>query len=199
MTVSRRLGIIGAAGLLGAPFVLRTQAARAQATTPPAGNVPMTLLEAIRTDQRLSRFAALLGTAGAESRLREAGQWTVFAPTNSGFNWMPATLVQELEGRTGREQPGEASRVNSVALQHIVPFSFSAERLSNRTEEVAALNGGRLRIDGTKRPIEVRALTTPGVLGAPGVNQEGPAKVIAADTFVSNGVLHIIDTVLLPG
>jgi uncharacterized surface protein with fasciclin (FAS1) repeats len=195
---NRRLTLLGAAGLLAAPAVLRLSPAAAQAGNPITGNTPATLLDAIRADRRLARFAQLLSRAGAEQRLREPGQWTVFAPTDSGFNWMPATVLEGLEGRTGSETQGDLSRVNTVALQHIVPFSFAAERLQGRTEELTAANGGKLRVDGTKNPIEVRAVGTAGTLGAPGANAEGPAKVVTADVFVSNGVLHVIDTVLLP-
>lgn len=193
--LDRRMILLGS-GLLAEPAILRMPNVLAQ--VPPAPNTPQTLLDAIRADARLSRFAQLLSRAGAESRLREPGQWTVFAPTNSGFNWMPATVLEGLEGRTGNESSGDVSRVNSVALQHIVPFSFPAERLSGRSQELATQNGGKLAVDGTKNPIEVRAVGVLGVLGAPGANAEGSAKVIAADQFVSNGVLHVIDTVMLP-
>jgi uncharacterized surface protein with fasciclin (FAS1) repeats len=195
---NRRLTLLGATGLLAAPVVLRRAPAAAQTTNRPPANTPATLLDMIRADGRLTRFTQLLGRTGADQRLREPGQWTVFAPTDSAFNWMPSTVREGLEGRTGNESSGDLTRANSVALQHIVPFSFPAGRLSGRTEELSALNGGKLRVDGTKNPIEVRAIDTAGVLGAPGANAEGAAKVISADTFVTNGVLHVIDTVLLP-
>jgi uncharacterized surface protein with fasciclin (FAS1) repeats len=193
--LDRRMILLGT-GLLAAPAILRMPRAMAQ-VAPPA-NAPQTLLDAIKADARLSRFSQMLSRAGAESRLRDPGQWTVFAPTNTGFNWMPATVLEGLEGRTGAESSGDVSRVNSVALQHIVPFSFPAERLSGRSQELPTQNGGKLAVDGTKNPIEVRAVGVLGVLGAPGANAEGPAKVVSADMFVSNGVLHVIDTVLLP-
>lgn len=200
--VPRRLILLANAAIMAAPVAAAVGAGasrRAAAQTRQIGpNTPVTLADAIAADQRLGRFAQLLGRTGADVRLREPGQWTVFAPTDSAFNWMPGPLAATLEGRGGGEAPPDMSRVGSVALQHIVPFSYPADRLAGQDGELEAVNGGRIRIAGTRSPIELRAVSTPGVLSAPGANVPGAAKILVPDIMVSNGVLHIIDTVLLP-
>jgi uncharacterized surface protein with fasciclin (FAS1) repeats len=189
----RRLFLAGT--VLACPFII----GRAAAQSPVPQARPETLADAIARDEQLSRFAELLATGGAMQRLKEPGAYTVFAPNNAAFNWLPATLTQALGTPQSNQGGGDAGlRLNSVMLQHIAALSRGAASFEGRTEEMTTLNGGRVSIDGTKRPIEVRALSVPGVLGAPGANAEGPAKVVAPDTFVSNGVLHVIDTVLLP-
>lgn len=194
---TRRILVLGPAALLAVPAIGLGRAAFAQAGRPLA-NTPATLAEVIAADRRLTRFAAMMGRAGLDQRLRQPGQWTVFAPTDAAFNALPGPLREALEGRPGGDGTADTSRANTVALQHVVPFAFPAERLSGRSTDVEALNGGKLTIDGAKNPIEVRAITTAGVLSAPGGNVSGAAKVVEGDIFVSNGVLHVIDQLLLP-
>jgi uncharacterized surface protein with fasciclin (FAS1) repeats len=170
----------------------------AQATRVPQTS-PMTLADAIRANPELSRFAEMLGTANAWERLETPNaRLTVFAPNNAAFNAMPGTVMDSLRNPTGSEAAGGTSRLNSVALQHIAVFNQASGTFLNRAEELTTLNGGKVRVDGTRNPIEVRALPVAGVLGAPGVNAEGPARIVGADYVATNGTLHIIDTVLLP-
>lgn len=197
LTKNRRAFILGTAGTLAMPAILTFS--RAGAQTQPAGNQPLTIARAIAADQRLTRFAALLGRTGADRKLAEEGQWTVFAPTDAAFNWLPGPLVDSLENRRGADNASvDSSRTESVALQHIVAFRHASSELSGHTEEFKALNGGRLSVNGQQNPMLVSTLSTPGVLSAPGANMPGPAKIVAADNFASNGVLHIVDNVLLP-
>ena len=107
--------------------------------------------------------------------------------------------MDSLENRRGADNASvDSSRTESVALQHIVAFRHASSELSGHTEEFKALNGGRLSVNGQQNPMLVSTLSTPGVLSAPGANMPGPAKIVAADNFASNGVLHIVDNVLLP-
>jgi len=194
LTRNRRSVLLAAAGVLAAPAIGRAQLAQ----SPPS--VQLTLAKAIAGDARLTRFAMLIARTGVDKRLDEAGQFTVFAPIDSAFSWVPAPVVESLLGRRGGagETVVDSSRSNSVALQHVVAFSYPLSRLSGRSEELQALNGGRLHVDGGRNPVELRAVNTPGVLSAPGLSFPGMARIVAADTFVSNGVLHVIDTLLLP-
>jgi uncharacterized surface protein with fasciclin (FAS1) repeats len=191
---NRRSVLLAATGMLAAPAIARAQLAQ----SPPG--VRLTLAKAIASDDRLTRFAMLIARTGVDRRLDEAGQFTVFAPTDSAFGWLPAPVVESLLGRRGGagETVVDSSRSNSVALQHVVAYSYPLARLNGTTEDLEALNGGKLHIEGAKNPIELRAVNTPGVLSAPGLSFPGTAKIVAADNFASNGVVHVIDTLLLP-
>jgi transforming growth factor-beta-induced protein len=104
--------------------------------------------------------------------------YTVFAPTDAAFG----ALLEAL-GLTAEEVLGNADLLNAVLAYHVVPGMFDAEA-------VVALDGSLL---GTLMP-EQGLVVTVGDMGVM-VNE---STVVAADVMASNGVVHVIDAVLVP-
>lgn len=185
----------GALTLLGGALVLPL-ASRGQTVQPAQ---PQTLAAILTNDDRFDEFEKLLLQTGAMVRLNDTSrQYTVFAPTDAAFNMLPANFLQELRGTSSDNSQG-GQRTGAVVMAHI---SEGASRPSSsfvrQTQELPAMHGGRIKVDGNQNPIQVSSITGPGVYGAPGANAEGTIKVITADIMASNGVIHVIDGLLRP-
>ncbi len=158
-----------------------------------------TVAAILTSDDRFDEFERLLQQTGTMARLADTSrQYTVFAPTDAAFNVLPANFLQELRGTSSDSGQG-GQRTGAVVLAHI---SEGAARMSaglvQQTQELPAMNGGRIKVDGSRNPIAVSSIAGPGVYGAPGANAEGTIKVITADIMASNGVIHVIDGLLRP-
>jgi uncharacterized surface protein with fasciclin (FAS1) repeats len=143
--------------------------------------MPATVVELAAASPDLSTLVELVTEAGQLELLSGEGPFTVFAPTNAAFEALPPGLLEGL-----RSSP---ISLQSVLSYHIVRGRFMAEA-------VLALEG----IDGA-------GALVPTLLGAPltlTVNAEGQllidgsATVIATDIMAGNGVVHVIDAVLVP-
>jgi uncharacterized surface protein with fasciclin (FAS1) repeats len=144
--------------------------ARAPADTPRAQgkNIVQTAVAAGKFDT----LTSLLGRAGLVKTLEGNGPYTVLAPTDAAFAKVPkATLA-----RLGRNK----AALRSVLLLHVAKGSLPAAKVTKR-RSVKTLNGRRLAI-------RVRA----------GKVFVGRARVVTPDVSASNGVIHVINRVLLP-
>ncbi len=117
-------------------------------------------------------LAAALDAAGLVSTLQGEGPFTVFAPTDAAFRKLPAGTVEALLAN-----PEELKR---VLTYHVVAGKVTAAQAMTLTEAGT--------VAGIKAPIQVRN----------GSVYVGGAKVTTADVQASNGIIHIIDTVMLP-
>jgi uncharacterized surface protein with fasciclin (FAS1) repeats len=128
---------------------------------------------AVATGQFKTLAAALAG-AGLVSILKGPGPFTVFAPTDAAFAKLPAGTVDDLL------KPENKARLAAILTYHVVPGRVMAADLV-RLEEARTVNGEMVdvKVDG----------------GSVMIND---AKVTAADVTASNGVIHVIDTVMLP-
>ena len=126
-------------------------------------------------------------SAGLDTTLSGAGPFTVFAPTNAAFAKLPPNLLSSLQ------QPANKGRLTSVLTYHVVPGRVTAADLMRQIEA----GGGR----ATLRTAQGGTLTATS--DASGVtvtdNKGNAAKVTTADVPQSNGVVHVVDTVLIPG
>lgn len=119
-------------------------------------------------------LAAALGAAGLVDTLKGPGPFTVFAPTDAAFAKLPAGTVESLL------RPENKAQLTAILTYHVVPGRTLSSALAGKTAEVATVNGATVKIDGTR-----------GV-------RVNDATVTGADVEASNGVIHVIDTVLLP-
>ncbi|MCM2268710.1 MAG: fasciclin domain-containing protein [Thermoanaerobaculia bacterium] len=116
-------------------------------------------------------LATALTAAGLVDTLKGAGPFTVFAPTDAAFAKLPAGTVEALLA--------DKAKLTQVLTYHVVAGKVTAAdvvKLTNAT----TVQGGALAIDATQ-----------------GVKVNG-ANVVQADVMASNGVIHVIDTVLIP-
>lgn len=120
-------------------------------------------------------LAAALEAAGLIDALKGEGPFTVFAPTDEAFAKLPAGTVESLL------KPENKEKLKSILLYHVVQGNVPAS-------EVLKLNGRSVK---TLEGSSIKVATKHGVM------VDG-AKVVQTDVKASNGVIHVIDTVLIP-
>lgn len=132
---------------------------------------PRTVAETAAATPQLSTLNKLIADAGLTDTLRGAGPYTVFAPSDEAFKAVPAKTLAELS--TNKEL------LKSVLSYHVVPGKISAAQVQN---------GNAKTVQGANV-----ALAKAG-----GYVTVEDAMVTQADVPASNGVVHVIDRVLLP-
>lgn len=130
------------------------------------------LVEVASGSSSFTTLVAAVKAAGLEEALANAGPYTIFAPTNEAFAKLPAGQIETLL------QPENKESLVKVLAYHVLPGAIYATDLAVGT--VKTLEGQRL---------EVRLGDSVRV---------DRATVLAADIEADNGVIHIIDSVLLP-
>ena len=131
------------------------------------------IIDTALSSGNFSTLAAALGAAGLIGALKSEGPFTVFAPTDEAFAKIPPQALSELL------QPENKAKLTAILTYHVVPGKVSAHEVAN-LDSAMTLQGQTLKInkqDGVK------------------IND---AKVIAPDVEATNGVIHVIDTVLMP-
>lgn len=121
-----------------------------------------------------STLVAAVQAAGLVETLKGDGPFTVFAPTNAAFAALPAGTVESLL------KPENKDKLAAILTYHVIPVAVPSDQLGGKRLDVATVNGKTVHVDGRK-----------GVK----VNK---ANVVTADIMASNGVIHVIDRVLLP-
>ena len=119
-------------------------------------------------------LAAALDAAGLVSTLQSDGPFTVFAPTDAAFAKLPAGTVESLL------RPENRDKLVSILTYHVVPGRVYAD-------QVVTMKGVKT-VQGTKATISVTAA---------GVEIDN-ANIVATDIDATNGVIHVIDTVIIP-
>ena len=171
--IVRKLVPSGAALTLFA--ILGTTPLLVQAKTPKHSAKPMDIVQTAVGAGQFKTLAAALEAAGLIDALKGAGPFTVFAPTDEAFAKLPAGTVESLLRPENRE------KLKAILLYHVVSGNVPASK-------VRKLNG---RSVTTLQGTGIKVSTKHGVR----VNN---AKVIKTDINASNGVIHVIDSVLLP-
>ncbi len=120
-------------------------------------------------------LVAAVQAAGLEETLRGEGPFTVFAPTDDAFAALPEGTVESLL------EPENQDQLVAVLTYHVVPGEVMAADAAGATVELATVEGSNVTVDGT----------------GDGVTVNG-ANVVAADVAADNGVIHVIDAVILP-
>jgi uncharacterized surface protein with fasciclin (FAS1) repeats len=119
-------------------------------------------------------LAAALEAAGLVETLKGEGPFTVFAPTDEAFAKLPEGTVATLL------EPENKDQLTAILTYHVVPGEVTAEQVTGMTE-AETVNGKMIEIDASN--------------GAVMVND---ATVTTADVMATNGVIHVIDSVILP-
>ncbi len=131
-------------------------------------------------------LVAAVKAAGLVETLKGPGPFTVFAPTNAAFSALPAGTVDTLL------KPENKPALTKVLAYHVVAGKMDAAALS----KAIAAGGGK----ATLKTVSGGTLTALSAGGNVMVMDEtgGTAKVTIADVIQSNGVIHVVDKVLLP-
>ena len=131
-------------------------------------------------------LVAAVKAAGLVETLKGAGPFTVFAPTNDAFAALPAGTVDTLL------KPENKATLTSILTYHVVAGKMDAAALSKAIADgkgkamIKTVAGGTLTAMKSSTGITVTD------------EKGGSAKVTIADVYQSNGVIHVVDKVLLP-
>ncbi|MBD0312232.1 MAG: fasciclin domain-containing protein [Microcoleus sp. T3-bin5] len=188
-------GVIGATALIGFPawahITSNTSVANATQTQQVAGNVktaaspapngaspaPMAggkdIVAIASGDAEFETLTAALGAAGLVTTLQGKGPFTVFAPTDAAFAALPKGTVENLL------KPENKAQLTKILTYHVVPGSVLSTSL--KSGDVKSVEGMSLKVG-----VNAGKVTVSG------------ANVVKADIKASNGVIHVIDKVLMP-
>ena len=119
---------------------------------------------------------AAVKAAGLESTLRGAGPYTVFAPTDAAFAKLPSFLLTKLTSAPYKKELG------LILEYHVLAGAVKASDVLGKKQSVPSLEGGKLSVDGSGGKVVIN----------------GGATVTTPDVGATNGVIHVIDGVLLP-
>ena len=154
------------------------QATPTAAPMPEATEVPepelMDIVDTAVSNGSFTTLAAALQAAGLIDALKADGPFTVFAPSDEAFAKLPAGTVE------GLLKPENLEQLKAILLYHVVEGKVMAADVSGITSATA--------LSGKDLAVKVD-------MGSVYINE---SKVVLADVAASNGVIHVIDAVLLP-
>lgn len=119
-------------------------------------------------------LVAAVKAAGLVEALKGEGPLTVFAPTDEAFAKLPAGTVENLL------KPENKDKLKAVLTYHVVPGRVTADEVVNLSS-APTVNGRSLRINGQEGQVTV-----------------DNARVVQTDIMATNGVIHVIDSVMMP-
>jgi uncharacterized surface protein with fasciclin (FAS1) repeats len=120
-------------------------------------------------------LAAALQAAGLIDTLKGKGPFTVFAPTDEAFAKLPAGTVESLL------KPENKAKLTSILTYHVLPGKVMSKQLLGKKLSPKTVQGTTVDVDARKGGVMV-----------------DQAKVTKADIATSNGVIHVIDSVIMP-
>lgn len=177
------------AALAVAALAFTSLSAHAQ-KDPDVGGAPMfankTIVENAVNSPIHKTLVAAVKAAGLVDTLNSAGPFTVFAPTDDAFGKLPAGTVDTLV------KPENKDTLVKILTYHVVPGKISSKELMKMIKK----GGGK----ATLKTVQGEDLTATMADGKIMLTDAkgGMATVTTADVFQSNGVIHVIDTVLMP-
>ena len=132
------------------------------------------IVDAIQSNGSHTKFLTALNAAGLADTLRGAGPFTIFAPSNEAFKKLPNGAFE------GLLKPANRDDLVHILKYHAIAGWLGLGELAGKKFKRKSIEGGELSLDGTA-----------GVT----VNR---VKVMASGIEASNGVIHVIDTILVP-
>jgi uncharacterized surface protein with fasciclin (FAS1) repeats len=160
--------LLGAAALTGAIYVSQTPSVQAK------DHKAHAKMDIVDTASKTGQFKTLLAAAkaaGLVDTLKSKGPFTVFAPTDAAFAKLPKGAVDALLK--------DKKKLQAVLLYHVVP-------------------GKQMASSVVKRPYLISANKKPLYISTKNGARIGNANIVKTDIKASNGVIHVIDTVLMP-
>ena len=131
-----------------------------------------TIAEIAAGSNQFDTLTSLLGTAGLVETLDGKGKFTVFAPTDAAFAKVPKSTLDALAADT--------EQLKAVLLYHVASGRLTAKKVVKRSS-IKTLNGASVKVRVSRKGVKLNN-----------------ARVVKADVKASNGVVHVINKVLLP-
>lgn len=132
---------------------------------------PVSVADTIAATPQLSTLNGLVMKAGLTDTLKGGGPFTVFAPTNEAFAKVPAKTMEALAA--------DPAKLKAVLIYHVLPGKVMASEVKNGN--VKTVNGANLALSKAGEFVTV---------------EDG--MVQQADVMATNGVVHVLDSVLIP-
>ena len=142
--------------------------------TAPATRASADIVDTAVAAGQFKTLAAALEAAGLVTTLKGSGPFTVFAPTDAAFAALPAGTVDNLL------KPENKDQLVALLTHHVVQGRVPAAQVANM-DSATTVNGTDVAIRTNGQRVMV-----------------GNANVVSADVMASNGVIHVIDKVLMP-
>ncbi len=124
---------------------------------------------------QFNTLAAALTAGDLVVVLKGAGPFTVFEPTDEAFKKLPPGTVENLL------KPENKAQLVKILTYHVVPGKVMSSALAGKKTDAKTVQGEMVMVDATMGGVTVNG-----------------AKVVTADVVADNGVIHVIDTVLMP-
>jgi uncharacterized surface protein with fasciclin (FAS1) repeats len=134
-------------------------------------STPVNVADTIANTPSLSTLNGLVNSAGLAETLKGTGPFTVFAPSNDAFKAVPAKTMEALAK--------DPAALKNVLTFHVLPAKAMAAAVKN--SKAKTVNGADVELSKAGEMVTVES-----------------AVVTQADLMATNGVIHIIDTVLIP-
>jgi len=133
------------------------------------------IVDTAMANEDFSTLVTAVKEAGLVEALKAEGPYTVFAPTNAAFSALPDGTLDTL---LMDENQGQ---LQDILKLHVVSGKIKAKDIAEGTTEVETLTGETIEVTKTADGVMV-----------------GGANVVTTDLWTSNGVIHVIDSVILP-
>jgi uncharacterized surface protein with fasciclin (FAS1) repeats len=167
-----RITLTALAVALAAATVVGGSAARTTIASSPAQKPKANIVQTAVAAGQFTTLASLLKKAGLAGTLQGKGPFTVFAPTDAAFAKVPKSTLNALAK--------DKAKLRAVLLYHVASGRVPASKVV-KLESVKTLNGARARVRVSSGKVFV-----------------GGARVTSPDVMASNGVIHVVNKVLLP-
>ena len=159
------------AAIAGALSLLAISIGTAVASEPKSPSAPPDIVDTAVAAGDFNTLVAALKAAGLVETLKGAGPYTVFAPNDAAFAKIPQEQLNALLA--------DKKKLTAVLTYHVVPAKAMAAAV--KSGPVKTVQGQSLQVEASAAGVKVNN-----------------AEVIQADIVASNGVIHVIDTVLIP-
>ncbi len=186
----RKSRMLAAAAALSLAFGAIAGVSSVSASTVTVGGAPMysqkNIIENAVNSKDHTTLVAAVKAAGLVDTLEGPGPFTVFAPTNAAFDKLPAGTVETLV------KPENKATLTKILTYHVVAGRLTAADLKAKIKagggkaELTTVEGGTLTVSGMGNHL---MLTD---------EKGGMSTITIANVLQSNGVIHVVDTVLLP-
>ena len=133
------------------------------------------IVDTASSNGNFKTLVAALKAAGLVDTLKGKGPFTVFAPTDAAFAKLPAGTVENLL------KPENKSQLVKILTYHVLSGKVMSTDVATKIIDVKTVQGQTLKVNG-------------GYV----ITLNGVSTVVIADIVTDNGVIHVIDTVLLP-
>jgi uncharacterized surface protein with fasciclin (FAS1) repeats len=184
-------GSMQSTGMASAPMAPMTTSMAAAPASKMVGGAPMLpgkdIVDNAVNSKDHTTLVAAVKAAGLVDTLKGPGPFTVFAPTNGAFSALPAGTVDTLL------KPENKGTLTKVLTYHVVPGRMDAAMLAQEIRR----QGGRAMLKTASGGTLSASMSGSNIVITD--DKGGMSTVSIADVYQSNGVIHVVDKVLLPG